>query len=340
MTVTVLYNITKSLPAGEEQDLLSTNESFADSSAIAAALKKSGIDADLLEVTLKNFPTLPNIKTDLFFNQCYGVGSKPYTDYKIPQLLDKHRCLYTGAGPAALALSTDKAKTKRILQKVGVPTPKFWVIKTAKEKIKFDRPYILKPLHEDSSSGLSQKSVVTNQADFHRQAEYLLTTYRQPVLVEEYIEGQELNVTLVGNRESLQAFPITELEFSQKFRARFRWAINDFTAKWYKRSVQYREINRVLPKNLSGKVKSDTERLSKLAFTAICCRDYARMDIRLTANGTPYFLEVNPNPGIGKNDGATIGGLPFAKVSYEAFIKMIAMAALGRRALRGKSAGV
>jgi D-alanine-D-alanine ligase len=221
-------------------------------------------------------------------------------------------------------MAQNKGLTKKILEANGLPTPKFKVLENSENwqgDIKF--PLFVKPLKEDASIGVSNKSYVRNEADLKAQVEYITNRYKQPALVEKYIAGRELNVAILGN-ENPRALPISEIMFDFKDEPK----IVGFSAKWFKESDEYKKTKPVCPALLDPSVKNNVERIALQAFELLYCRDYARIDIRLK-NNSPWILEVNPNPDISPEAGFS-RSLKTAGISYEQFVEKIIQFALHR----------
>jgi D-alanine-D-alanine ligase len=151
--------------------------------------------------------------------------------------------------------------------------------------------------------------------------------YHEPVLVEEYIDGRELNVTVLGNGKNAKVLPTSEIIFGKSFAHKYK--VVDFAAKWQKDSSAYKDTVGFCPAKLSEESKKKIEETCLAAFRITGCRDYARVDIRLSKEGIPFVLEVNANPGVGPEDGATRSALA-AGYSYPSFLSEIVKIALLR----------
>jgi D-alanine-D-alanine ligase len=184
-------------------------------------------------------------------------------------------------------------------------------------------PLFVKPLREDASIGISNKSYVRNDAELKAQVEYITNRYRQPALVEEYIAGRELNVAILGN-EQPKVLPISEITFDFEDEPK----IVGFSAKWFRESDEYKKTKPVCPALLEPSMKNHLEKIALKAYKALYCRDYARVDMRLR-NNSPCILEINPNPDISSEAGFT-RSLRAAGISYEQFVEKIIQFALQR----------
>lgn len=323
--VTVLYNVTKSLPNGLPEDL-QTTEAKTDAIVISRYLKKEGFDCELFEVKENNYQRLTSLKTDVCFNLCYGIGSLPNSEHKIPQILDFAKIPYTGSNSWAMLLTTNKAKAKKLFQKNGIPTPDFQI--TNHQEFKLQRnlkfPLIVKPLREDSSCGIRQKSVVKNKKELIAQVEQILSTYKQPVLLEEYIDGRELRVSILGNGKKATVLPITEISFQGSYKN--KWKIVDFAAKWDHSADKDTPAHKA---RLDRKVYKKIATLALKVYRLCGCTDYADIDVRLKGD-VFYFIEVNCNPGIAPTDG-TARLAKAAGLTYGRYLKTIVLSALKRK---------
>lgn len=324
--VTVLYNITSNLTAGVKEDL-QTMDLTKDVKSIHKALVREGFLVDDFEINENNTKELLLHKTDVFFNLSYGIGSLPYSEWEVPRLLEKINIPYTGSSAKAIVLTTDKAKTKMLLRKNHIPTPNFQVVKTVKFNLKksLSFPLITKPQKEDSSCGILQSSIVKNLKDLKKQVKNILKTYKQPVLIEEYIDGRELRISILGNGQKARVLPITEISFRGSYRG--KWPIVDFAAKWDHDADKDTPAARA---KLDKKLYKKIEQLSLKTYNLCGCRDYADIDIRLAKDNIPYFIEINCNPGIAPTDGMerlakTVG------LTYGGYLKKIASWALARK---------
>jgi len=183
---------------------------------------------------------------------------------------------------------------------------------------------ILKLMNEDASIGISEFSVVKNYSELRKQFSFLVETYNQDIILEEYIQGRELNVAILGGR----VLPISEINFTglpEDFPN-----IVTYDGKWTEGSVYYNHTKPVCPAELSERLRKNIQMTALAAYDAMNCRDYARVDIRLSNEEVPYVIEVNPNPDISSDSGfaraATASG-----ISYDDLLYTIANYALIRK---------
>jgi len=268
------------------------------------------------------------IKEDGFefvFNLCEGIRENNLGEAEVALKLDSIKMPYTGSGPLCLETCLNKKTTKDILTENGINTPQYVLFsysrKTYDFDIKLNYPLIVKPVHEDGSVGITEKSVVDNKDQLIEIVEYVLKTYEQDVLVEEFIDDtdlREINVSILGNNGSIQALPASEIVFK-------RWKntpkIVSFVAKWDEQSELYKKSVRICPTKISRDLEEKIVDMAIRAYQVTKCRDYGRIDFRINNRGI-YVLEVNPNPGIG-DDSGFYASAKASGLSYKDLIKKI-----------------
>src|SRR5581483_256388 len=227
---------------------------------------------------------------DVVFNIAEGIKGRN-REAQVPAMLELLDIPYTGSDPAALSVALDKALAKRVVWQQGIRTPDFVLMTTGKERLPKELclPVIVKPVAEGSSKGILEKSVVHTEPELRELARELAARYHQPALVENYIQGREFTVGLLGERRP-KVLPIMEVVFTGDQPT----PIYDFETKldWTNR-VRYD-----VPAKLEPAQQREIERAATGVFTALGCRDVARVDFRMDAEGRVYFLECNPLPGL------------------------------------------
>ncbi|MBI4304008.1 MAG: GNAT family N-acetyltransferase [Chloroflexi bacterium] len=270
---------------------------------------------------------LKNLKTDVVFNLFEGFEGSPETEVAVADILSELRLTYTGCPAAALSLSLDKAKTKELLAKAGIATPGYQVLSPQTlSTFHLNYPCIVKPCAEDASHGLSEESVVYDFASLERQVGKVSQSYGGQALVEEFLDGREFNVTVLGNREPV-VLPISEIVFSLPPGVP---RILTFAAKWEPESPYYEQTQAVCPAEIDAATRQHIVDAALSAFQALGCRGYARVDFRLDAKGLPEVIEVNPNPDISLDSGA-VRQAKASGMNYSQFIERIVLLALERR---------
>jgi len=330
LKVGILFNFLVKPSRGEDADYVSEAEVEDQAEAVQDALRKLDLQHQIfpLKDDIESFiRALKTYKPDVAINLCEGAFGESHLEMNVPALLELLGIPYTGSPPLTLALCQNKGLTKHILKAKGIPTPKHQILSNFEDwRRGIDYPLFVKPLSEDASLGISRKSFVIDDDELKSQVEYINKRYKQPALVEEYIDGKELNVAILGN-EKPQVLPISEIvfEFSNDPK------IVDFAAKWFKESEEYKKTKPVCPAKLKPSIRDNVKRVALQAYELLHCRDYARVDIRLK-DEVPYVLEVNPNPDISP-DAGFVRSLKAAGISFEEFVKEIIFFALKRKTL-------
>lgn len=301
---------------------------------IVDVLGARGYPANALGVT-DDIPSaltsLRELEPSVVFNLCESIRGDNRFESLLPLWMDLEGISYTGSGPFALSLALHKDKTKEVLRARGIPTPAAVLLTTAAvSQVSLGFPLIVKPRREDASVGICSASVVRDPKALEDRVKHVLAHYRQPALVEQYIEGREIYVSLLERpRHKPEIFPFFEIDFTEMPSSLPK--IVSFEGKWVEASVEYRGTRPMLCEGLSPELRARVAQTALAAFEAINLRDYARMDVRLSPEGVPYLIDVNPNCDLsdlagGFSKAAKAGGL-----SYEDLIVRLVKLALSRR---------
>jgi D-alanine-D-alanine ligase len=272
------------------------------------------------------------LKPDVVFNLCESIHGDNRFESLMPLLMDLAGIAYTGSCPFGLSLALRKEKVKEILRASGVPVPRGSMLVSSRDcgGLSLSFPLIIKPAREDASVGICRDSVVRNQTELEQRVAYVLEHYRQPALVEEFIEGREIYVSILERLGGEpQVFPFFEIDFS-KLPADLPKIVS-FEGKWVEQSVEYIGTRPVRCEGLSAELRAAVAKAALDAFRAAELRDYARMDIRLSKDGTPYVIDVNPNCDLSDLAGGFSRAAKAAGLSYKDLILRITDLALSRR---------
>ena len=258
--------------------------------AIAHAIKLQGHDVFPCEANRELPRVLSELAPDLVFNVAEGLQGLN-REAQVPALCELLGIEFTGSDAACMAISLNKATAKRLVAYEGIRTPAFAVLRGGREALPTDFAYpaIVKPIAEGSSKGILEKQVVENEAELRKVSELLLERYRQPVLAEAFLPGREFTVAMLGERDP-RVLPIMEIVFTDRSE---RFPIYSFKSKFESVGVE----NKV-PCDVSPELYAELERVAKASFAALGCRDIARVDLRLDAQGKVHFIECNPLPGM------------------------------------------
>src|SRR6266516_2288491 len=266
--------------------------------AVESALARLG-KVVRLEAT-EDFPErLRQSRPDIVFNIAEGFRGVN-REAHVPAICEFLGIPYSGSDPFTLTLCLDKARTKETLAFHGIPTPKFAVIEQLEDlalrTADLGLPLFVKPLHEGSSKGITDSNLCRDRKQLRAKTDFLLENYRQPVLVEKYLPGKEFTCAVLGNGAEATVLPIVGMNFESLPKGAL--PIYSFDAKFvWDRPENPLDIFQC-PARITKKLQASIERVTLDAFRVLGCRDWARIDVRLDAEGNPNVLEVNPLPGI------------------------------------------
>jgi D-alanine-D-alanine ligase len=269
--------------------------------ALTNAFKSRGHKVIPIEADEKIFDKLRKNKKkiDIVFNIAEGIKGESRESH-VPSMLEMLGIPYVGSGPFSLALCLNKYRTKEILTYYGIPTPKYQVFHTPSDKLvkglKF--PLITKLAKEGSSMGLTYDSVVENEKDLRRNLKQMIGTYKQEILVEEFIEGKEFAIPLIGNDPPV-ILPLIEFKFHGK--RSIAIFVPDHELKIFKEKnyeIPKSNITYECPPKIDKKLEAKLKDLAVRAFKATDCRDWCRLEIRVDKKNDPYLIELNPIAGI------------------------------------------
>jgi D-alanine-D-alanine ligase len=256
---------------------------------------------------------------DVVFNLFEGFDGSPETEGKVAEMLADLQFTFTGCPAATLMLALDKSKTKAILEAAGIPTPRYQILTPEKlSTFYLDYPCIVKPLADDASHGISEESIVNEPISLERQVKRISKLFNGKALVEEFVDGQEFNTTVMGNKKLIVP-AISEIVYTLP---PDKPKILTFEAKWEEKSLYYENTKAHCPAEISRKEQNEVARIAKAAFKLIGCRGYARVDFRQDKAGRFKVLEVNPNPDISPGAGASLQAAA-AGMTYSQFIEKI-----------------
>ena len=293
-------------------------------------LIKSSIEADGHLVTLLGggsafLDKIGKEKVDLVFNIAEGQGNYRSRESQVPAILEMLDIPYSGSDPLCLGICLDKELTKKIVAMEGVITPKWKLVSDLRELDSIDWeefrfPLMIKPAHEGSSKGVRLSSVVMNVKELETEAKRQLEGYHQELMIEEFIAGDEVTVGITGNSPA-EVLAMMRI-IPRKKTEHFVYSIE--VKRDYLRQVDYE-----CPPKLDAQIIKRLEDASLRIFGILGCRDFARIDFRLDKDGNPYFLEINPLPGLGNHSDLVImSGM--LGISHKELIKKILSAAVKR----------
>jgi D-alanine-D-alanine ligase len=313
-------------PQGKPEDALEEYDSLETVDAIAKAIEAQHHSVVKLGGGREFLNNVMGQRVDLVFNIAEGLGNHRSREAQVPSVLEMLGVPYSGSDPLCLAVSLEKPLAKRLVSFSGVATPRWQVVSDTRqlkevEWGQFPLPAFAKPAHEGSSKGIRITSRLESSQQIVEAVAGLLEYYQQPVMVEEFISGEEVTVGVIGNSPPkvvgiMRVVPRKKTDY-------FVYSL-EVKRDW--ESLLTYECPALLGKG----VLQDIADSSLKAYEALGCRDFARMDFRIGPDGTPYFLEINPLPGLNPKS----GDLPImaGKMgwTYEALISAVLNAALQR----------
>jgi D-alanine-D-alanine ligase len=254
-------------------------------------------DVTLIEADYSAFTKLKDINPDIVFNIAEGFNGVS-REAQIPSILDMLGIPYTGSDPLTLATCLDKARTKEILSYYKIPNAKFVIADSmdAVKNIDLDFPLIVKPVSEGSSKGIFSTSFVRDKKEMLREIERVLVEYNQPALVEEFLQGREFTVAILGNGSEAEVLPIVEISYND-FPKDFV-PIYSYEAKWILDTKENPLDVFSCPAKIDLQLEKRISEVALSTYNILRCKDWSRIDVRLDKNNEPNIIEINPLPGI------------------------------------------
>ena len=298
---------------------------------MAKRLNKLGFDAYTLNLKDDIHLFLNEIeknKPDVIFNFVEIYKDRPRLEMNMVGLYELLGVAYTGAPALTLANCQNKFLTKKLLNYHGINTARFNLYSEMPDQLKLQSkfPVIVKPAYEDASVGIENESIVNNAEALKNRLEYVFKYFKQPALVEEFVEGREFNVSVVGDLRP-KVLPISEIDFSKM--PDHLHNIVSYQAKWDPHHESYHKTIPICPAKIPMRLEKKLKETALKAFKVMGTRDYARVDMRVNSDEEVFVLEVNPNPDLTEGAGfmrsASYGGL-----SYGMALKKIVMLAYER----------
>lgn len=296
MRIALTYNMKPATSPAPRQDYFAEWDDSATIDAVSAALAAEAGELVRVEADRDLAEKLKRAKPEIVFNIAEGIDS-PSRESQVPVICEMLGIPYTGSDAFTLAACLNKARAKEIMSYYRIPTPGFQVMASPDEPLnglKF--PVIVKPLWEGSSMGIRDDSVVASRGELPARLERILGEYRQPALVETYLDGREFTAALLGNGSGVRVLPLVEIDFSTLPKGAHR--IYSWEAKWIwdRPEAPLRIFS--CPAPVDGALRNRIEEVCVRAYRTLGCRDWCRIDVRLDGIGAPHVIELNPLPGI------------------------------------------
>jgi len=329
LRVGITYNLRKDFSPAEGRpiDALEEFDSEETIDAIQRVLQGEGHTVVKLGGGPGLIDRMRKTPVDMVFNIAEGQGGRN-REAHIPALLEFLGIPYTGSDPLTLSLTLDKSAAKRVLMSEGIPTPRFRKVEKSQDLEGIDLPYPLfvKLCYEGSSKGVRLDSKVRDPGSLKERTEWLLRIYGSPVLVEEFIQGPEFTVGILGN-ETPSVLGVMQIEIKGVPSSEAIYSL-EIKREWEEK-VQY-----LCPPPVDASLLQRIEQVALRSYRVLECRDVSRVDIRVGADGEAYFLEINPLPGLSP----VYGDLPIIANrmgwTYDRLVQTIFHHALTRYGLR------
>lgn len=293
LKVGITYNLKKDFPNPEGQpiDHLEEFDSEETIEAIQEVLERDGHQVIRLGGNQDLIDRLRESSVDIVFNIAEGMRGRN-REAHIPALLEFLDIPYTGSDPLTLSLTLDKSMAKKVVMSEGIPTPRFKKVERIEdlETLDLRYPLFVKLCHEGSSKGVRLDSKIKDPSMLEMKVRWLLETYGPPLLVEEFVSGPEFTVGVLGNHPPY-VLGVMQIEIKGSPHHEAIYSL-EIKRDWEKR-VRY-----LCPPPISQSLLKEIEEVALRAYRALDCRDVSRVDIRVGEDGVPYFLEINPLPGL------------------------------------------
>jgi D-alanine-D-alanine ligase len=323
LRIGIAYNLKKHV-ASDIPDAEAEYDDFDTILAIKNALDDHRFRIELFEATEELPQKLKDSRPDMVFNIAEGTGGRG-REAQVPAILNLFQIPFTGSDETTLCIALDKALTKRILATYHIRTPKYKVMTKDKPLSAggLTYPVIVKPNAEGSSKGISGLSFVSSGSELRSILSRNIELYNQDMLAEEYIDGREFTVGILGNGKDTRIFPPMEIIYKDKN--------NSCNIYSYEVKKNFRDyISYECPARTSASIRTEIEMTARKIYEILNCRDFARIDFRLSSTGQLYFIEINPLPGLapGYSDFPMIA--EFNGMDYASLVRSILFSALKR----------
>jgi D-alanine-D-alanine ligase len=262
---------------------------------IASAIESCGFKVEKIGNVHNLLEKIDDLHVDIVFNISEGISGRN-RESQVPMLLEMRGIPFVGSDALTLGLTLDKVIAKKIFIAERIPTPKFFEVNSVEALLDTDHlkfPLIVKPRFEGSSKGLSENSRVGNMGELKKQVEHIVSSYKQPALVEEFISGQEFTVAIVGN-DPPQVLPTVQIKIDGRLK---------LDAKFYTFArITSDRLEYICPSRISQELNKKISEFALRTYNAVECKDFGRVDFRVDSEGKAYVLEINPLPSLSTED--------------------------------------
>jgi D-alanine--D-alanine ligase len=322
LTIGFTFNVEKKPEEWEPADKYAEFDSIDTIDHIKRALENSGHEVIPIEATKNALATLLQTNLDVVFNIAEGLSNNEDRESIFPAIFEFLGIPHVGSDALCLAITLDKPTAKKVWFSNGVPTPRFKVIEKLEDTQGLDLKYpiIVKPAHEGTSRGIFNDSYIENKGHLEKQVQKILVEYKQPVIIEEFIDGREFTVTIIGNKEPYEILPPVEISFEGLPEHAIPFCSYEVKTIWDDPE------STVCPANITLRQEQKLKKTALQAYEAVRARDFGRVDMRLDRNDNPYVLEINPLPGMSYSPEVNHSMIKASKVAgyeYNEFIQRL-----------------
>jgi D-alanine-D-alanine ligase len=333
LSITSLRNLHIGIASNSYDDSLSNfnKKIMSESQKIGEVLTQLGYKVTFFDLNKMNntYDELRKSDVDIILNLCEQLNNSILFKPHVASIFEILQIPYTGSNSYTLAMCLDKINFKKLLSYHNIPTPKWDYAYEIDDEIDetLVYPLIVKPSISDNSFGITNESVVRNKEELIAQIKKIITEFNVPVLVEEYIEGDEYTASIFGN-DDVKVLPLCRSIFDGL--PENYWHIYPFDAKWTEDSIYKKGITiQVPPKNVSKNLLALIQEIAMDAYSILDCKDYGRVEIKVDKNNNPYVLELNPNPFLGE-DAFFLMSAKADGIQYSEFIELLIFLAVQR----------
>ena len=304
---------------GDGVELISEADVVDEADAVREAISALGHKPLLLPVSdpAEALRRVDELKPDLIFNLCEGLNGDASKELHMAALWELSGVPFTGNGPITLGLAQNKPLSKRVFETYGIRTPRWMICHEIPQSCNLRYPVIAKPACEDASLGIFSDGVASDLEKLRKLVAKLLSKYGSSgVLVEEFVDGREFNVSLLGN-DPARTLPVSEIDFGRFDKDTPK--ITSYEAKWLEDNPLYLKTPAICPANVDPALEARLHKAALDVFNALGGKDYGRVDMRMDSQGELFVLEYNPNPCISPDAGFA-KALAAAGLSYKDFV--------------------
>ena len=347
LRVGILASEDRALAHGERRDRIAVAAAKSEVDAVSAACRRCGWEPVSIRASVDPRRTIAAVEAaapDVVFHLAESVEGDARIESLLAALLDGLSIPFTGSAAPTLWTALHKPLAREKLREAGVPVPSGFALERAHGPLprEFRRAprsrWIVKPSREDASHGIAIESVVSGERALRARAKYVIETYAQPALVEQFVEGREFNVSMLEELSGPRVLPLAEIDFTTFPKGQPK--LLSYAAKWREGSPEHEGTPSIPARKLERKVERSIRDAAIGAWRALSMRGYGRVDLRLADDGTPQVLDVNPNPDLSPDAGLAKAAAR-AGIDHGSLVQRIVEIALRRFRPRkgGKAAG-